>query len=690
MFLKIGTTPQLAQVLHNLPLTDLAQTELAGINAAVIADTDAANINQLAESPLPIPVFILGQQAPPSLPGAILLPAITDAAIAQIKAAALQYEQRQIPPYVADLLDFAQADPTTFATPGHHAGHYDELAPAGWLLKQAYGQTFFSSDTSDVVTALGDMLTHGGTPLTAEQAAAKLWHADKTYFVTNGTTGSNNIVASAILQPGDLVLFDRNNHKSVYNGALVMNGAIPVYLDTLRSDLGLIGPIDLKDGTEEKLRNYLRTFAPKQADQPRPFRLAALELETFDGIVPDVKMLLDRFGKLVDYMLFDAAWGGYEPFIPAMRPMDPLQLPLGPDDPGIIVTQSVHKQQSGFAQTSQIHKKDSHLKGQARYVSHAQFNHAYLKHVTTSYSYPLYASLAANVALNEGTVGQKIWRQALADSLAFRRALDDTQLFRAYNSPELITAETDTAYTDPQAWALAPQAKWHGIPDLLPGQAYLDPGKVTVVLPHDRQLGVSGWVVDRYLLDHNIVPEKADFNSLLFLVTPGSRMTDWRRLLDVLKQFETDFFNDKTVAETLPKLVAETGDRYAHMTLRELCQQLSDFFKDEQLVTRQRWLFQNSNNRDQVMSAAQADTLFATGRYETVPLTQSAGRVAVEGALPYPPGIFVVVPGETWTLPAIDYFRSLFAGIARFPGFTPEIQGVFADDDGDAMVHVAK
>ena len=90
------------------------------------------------------------------------------------------------------------------------------------------------------------------------------------------------------------------------------------------------------------------------------------------------------------------------------------------------------------------------------------------------------------------------------------------------------------------------------------------------------------------------------------------------------------------------------------------------------------------------MSAAQADTLFATGRYETVPLTQSAGRVAVEGALPYPPGIFVVVPGETWTLPAIDYFRSLFAGIARFPGFTPEIQGVFADDDGDAMVHVAK
>lgn len=366
MFLKIGTTPSLAQALHTLPLTDIAQTELAGISAAVVQDTDAAALKRLAASPLPVPVFILGQQAPPTLPEAVTLADMTPAAVKQIEAAARQYEQAQIPPYIADLLKFAQADPTTFATPGHHAGHYDELAPAGYLLKQAYGQTFFSSDTSDVVTALGDMLTHGGTPLTAEQAAAKLWHADKTYFVTNGTTGSNNIVASALLQPGDLVLFDRNNHKSVYNGALVMNGAIPVYLDTLRSDLGLIGPVDLKDVTEERLRNYIRTFAPKQAERARPFRLAALELETFDGIVPDVRLLLQRFGKLVDYMLFDAAWGGYEPFIPAMQPMDPLQLPLGPDDPGIIVTQSVHKQQSGFGQTSQIHKKDSHIKGQAR------------------------------------------------------------------------------------------------------------------------------------------------------------------------------------------------------------------------------------------------------------------------------------------------------------------------------------
>ncbi len=66
------------------------------------------------------------------------------------------------PGFLRDLLAYAAADPTSFATPGHHSGHYDELAPAGYLLHQAYGETFFASDTSDVVTALGDMLTRGG------------------------------------------------------------------------------------------------------------------------------------------------------------------------------------------------------------------------------------------------------------------------------------------------------------------------------------------------------------------------------------------------------------------------------------------------------------------------------------------------------------------------------------------------
>ncbi|KRO18558.1 Orn/Lys/Arg family decarboxylase [Lacticaseibacillus saniviri] len=687
MPLKIGLGPGISLPFTLENTTHISENTLGSLGAAIIEATDTTTFNQLDQSGLPLPTFVMGDN---HLTSQHLLLHSTPLTAATVETALEAYTEQQVPAFIRDLLAFSEADPTSFATPGHHAGHYDDLGPAGYLFRQAYNQTFFSSDTSDVVTALGDMLTHGGTPLDAEQAAAKLYGADKTYFVTNGTTGSNNIVASALLQPGDLVLFDRNNHKSLYNGALVMNDATPVYLDTLRTDRGLIGPVDLNGVTSASLRQAVAQIDPAKAKQKRPFRLAVLELETFDGLVPDVRRLLDTFGALCDYVLFDAAWGGYEHFLPAMAPMDPLHLELTSDDPGIIVTQSVHKQQSGFAQTSQIHKKDAHLKGQDRYVSHAQFNHAYLKHVTTSYSYPVYASLAVNVALNSGARGQKIWRDALTASLAFRRALAETKLFSAFNDPELLQTSDETLIQSAQTWQLKPDSNWLKLPGIQSQQAYLDPFKVTVMLPTDKALGVSGWLVDRYLLDHGIVPEKADPNSLLFLVTPGSNQTDWQQLLTVLKQFEADFLNNVSVAAALPQLVAETGSRYANMTLRELGQALSDFFIDRHLVTRQRALFQNSNARPKTVRAAQADAAFMKGDYETVPLKQALGRTAVEGALPYPPGIFVVVPGEIWEQAAIDYFDTLFAAVSQFPGFTPEIQGVFTDDAGRPVVHVLK
>ena len=691
LLLQIGTTPTLASKLNLPQQVVITDQPIAAFNAIIISATDVTIQQKINASHLPVPTFVIGQLDHNEINWQELTLSnnqLSSTDRATILAAAEKYEQAQVPDFLRDLLDFSHRNPTSFATPGHHAGEYDELAPAGYLFKQAYGQTFFSSDTSDVVTELGDMLTHGGTPLTAEQAAAKIWHADKTYFVTNGTTGSNNICASALLSPGDLVLFDRNNHKSLYNGALVLNGAIPIYLDTLRNDLGLIGPVSLQGITEENLRQWIAKVAPEKAHVARPFRLAVMELETFDGLVPDVKMLLDQFGRLTDYMLFDAAWGGYEPFSPLTKAMDPIQLPLTADDPGILVTQSVHKQQSGLAQTSQIHKKDAHLKGQARYVSHAQFNHAYLKHVTTSYSYPVYASLAVNVALNQGEFGQKIWQDALVASLQFRQEVQPLQLFDTFNSPELLQHSLQEMTHDPKLWELTPNAKWHSFPDLLSQQAYLDPFKVTVTLPKTHDRGICGWVVDRYLLDPGIVPEKADPNSLLFLVTPGSNQQDWHQLFEVLQQFEADYFANKKVSEVLPKLITETGGRYQNTTLPELCQEISDFFVDHDLVANQRALFTGSRDRQTKLTPAEADLAFIKGHYQAISLNDCIGRVAVEGALPYPPGIFVVVPGEVWHETAVQYFQTLFTAIKKFPGFTPEIQGVSTDKNGEPVVHV--
>lgn len=91
---------------------------------------------------------------------------------------------------------------------------------------------------------MGDLLIHEGAPCAAQQAAAKVYHADKTYFVLNGTSASNKVVLNALLAPDDLVLFDRNNHKSCHHGALLQAGATPIYLETARNGYGFIGGID--------------------------------------------------------------------------------------------------------------------------------------------------------------------------------------------------------------------------------------------------------------------------------------------------------------------------------------------------------------------------------------------------------------------------------------------------------------
>ncbi|GAJ27153.1 ornithine decarboxylase [Liquorilactobacillus sucicola DSM 21376 = JCM 15457] len=156
----------------------------------------------------------------------------------KIKEKAQAYITKNVPPFLTDLIAFANDRPVSFTTPGHHNGQYYEKHPAGVVFNRFFGENMLYADTSDTVAELGDTMTHAGTPLAAEKRAAAVYNADKAYFCTNGTTSANTICASAVLTPDDLVLFDRNNHKSLYNSALVMNGAKPVYIPTDRNALG--------------------------------------------------------------------------------------------------------------------------------------------------------------------------------------------------------------------------------------------------------------------------------------------------------------------------------------------------------------------------------------------------------------------------------------------------------------------
>ncbi|ALJ23749.1 ornithine decarboxylase [Lactobacillus gallinarum] len=614
----------------------------------------------------------------------------------EIADLAKNYEQKMVPGFLTDLINFAQAKPISFTTPGHHNGQYYDKHPAGVVFNKFFGKNLMFADTSDTVPQLGDTMTHAGTPLDAEKLAAKTYHADKVYFCTNGTTSANSICASALLSEGNLVLFDRNNHKSLYNSALVMSGAKPVYIPTDRNTLGLIGEMDPDFLTEDKIRAEVAKVDPKKAKAKRPFRLAIVQAETYDGIFYDAKWIVDRIGKLCDYILFDCAWGGFEEFVPIMRHLSPLLLSLGPDDPGILVTQSLHKQQAGMAQASQILKKDSHIKGQKRYVDHKHFNHAYLKFVTSSYAYPLYASLTVNSYVTAGEGNKKWWAETLCMGIEWRKKLlKQSKLFKPLVPDNFAEIPTADLMDDAKYWNMSKNDDWHGFRKMGNGEAMIDPLKITVRTPgidvknaKYEKTGIPGAVVAEFLMENHIIRAKNDLNSLLFLLTPGDSQEELDTLLNAFLKFEQYYDEDSLVKDVLPVLYQEYPERYHGYTLKQLCQEMHEYYKENKTFVLQQKLFVKPNMQNYQMTPAEADQLFKKDQTELVDLEDVVGRTAAEGALPYPPGVFIVAPGEKWGEIDQKYFEVLAHAIEKFPGFVPEIQGVYLEPQKDGNIKV--
>lgn len=614
----------------------------------------------------------------------------------EVDQLATSYRDEMVPGFLTDLVNFAEDKPISFTTPGHHNGLYYEKHPAGVVFDRFFGTNLMTADTSDTVPELGDTMTHDGTPLTAEQKSAQTYNADKVYFCTNGTTSANSICASAVLTEGDLVLYDRNNHKSLYNSALVMTGAKPVYIPTDRNALGLIGEMDPASLDEDKLRAEIAKVDPEKAKAKRPFRMAIIQSETYDGLFYDAHWLIKKIGKLCDYILFDCAWGGFEQFIPIMKHLSPLNYDLGPDDPGILVTQSLHKQQAGMGQASQILKKDSHIKGQKRYVDHKHFNHAYLKFVTSSYSYPLYASLTVNSYLTAGKANVEWWDKILRLGIEWRKELlAKSKLFKPLVPDNFAEISTYDLATNEKYWNFTAEDNWHGFNKIADGEAMLDPLKITVVTPgidirnsKYEETGIPGPVVGEFLMEKRIIRAKQDLNSLLFLLTPGDTKKELDILLDAFLEFEKFYNEDAPLTEVLPKLSKQYPERYKGYTLKQLCQEMHDYYRKNKTFTLQKELFAKKDMQNYTMTPHKADTLFMRNESELVDLENVDGRIAAEGALPYPPGVFIVAPGEKWSEIDRAYFEDLVGAIERFPGFVPEIQGVYWDQKPNGKIRV--
>lgn len=620
--------------------------------------------------------------------------------VRQIEAAAKAYEEKVLPPFFKKLADYVEQGYAQFDCPGHQGGAFFRKHPAGRAFYDFFGENLFRADLCNADVAMGDLLIHEGPALAAQKHAARVYNADKTYFVLNGTSTSNKVVLNAVLTPGDIVLFDRNNHKSIDHGALVMAGATPVYLETERNAFGSIGGIPEHCFHEDYIRQLVAEKDPEKAEAERPVRLAVIQLGTYDGCIYNARQVVDKIGHLCDYIFFDSAWVGYEQFIPMMKDCSPLLLDLGPEDPGIFVSQSVHKQQAGFSQTSQIHKKDSHIKGQARYVSHKQFNNAFMMHASTSPFYPLFAALDVNAKMQEGEAGRKLWADAVKLTIETRKqVLRSCHYIRPLVPPVVHgkkweDGDTEEMANDLSYWAFEPGAKWHGFDGYGKGQYFIDPMKLQFVtagidVEHGgyEKFGIPGNILCGYLRENGIIPEKNDLNDILFLMTPAETEAKMDDLVAKLIRFEQLIDEDAPMRGVLPSVYKANEEKYRGYTIRRLCQEMHDFYKDRGVSTLQKKLFLREYFPAYAMNPQQAQYEFMRSHGELVDLEQAEGRIALEGALPYPPGVLCVHPGERWSSTAVTYFLDLVEGINQLPGFAPEIQGVYVEMAPDGRKH---
>ena len=704
--LKIAYSPKVEQYFStNRELVEITKTDFTDVAAIVLTSGDVGEyLERIQATNFGIPVFVVQteeEQVDPKFYDAIYhIQDLNGYDIKlysrQIETAAKLYEEKMLPPFFKILSEYVEMGNIAFDCPGHQGGQYYRKHPAGRFLYDFYGENIFRSDICNADVKLGDLLIHEGAACDAQKYAAQVFNADKTYFVLNGTSSSNKVALNAVLAPGDLVLFDRNNHKSNHHGALIQAGATPIYLETARNPFGFIGGIDSHCFEEDYLKSLIKEVAPEKLNQKRPFRLAVIQLGTYDGTIYNARQVVDKIGHLCDYILFDSAWVGYEQFIPMMKDCSPLLLELNENDPGILVTQSVHKQQAGFSQTSQIHKKDKHIKGQDRYVNHKRFNNAFMLHASTSPFYPLFAALDVNAKIQGSEAGRRLWHECVKVGIEARKlVLNHCELIRPF-IPTTIKGkkwqdyDTEEIATNLEFFKFHPTDTWHKFEGYADEQYFVDPCKFLLTTPgisletgEYEKFGVPATILANYLRENGIIPEKCDLNSILFLLTPAETLTKMQTLVAQIALFEKHIKQDSLLKDVLPTVYKNNEDRYKGYTIRQLCQEMHDLYVSRNVKQLQKDLFRKATLPEYALNPHDANIEFVRNKVELVPLTDIVGRVAAEGALPYPPGVLCVVPGERWSPTAQKYFLALEEGINTLPGFAPEIQGVYLQKDPD-------
>ncbi len=323
------------------------------------------------------------------------------------------------PPFFRALVNYANDGSYSWHCPGHSGGVAFLKSPIGQMFHQFFGENMLRADVCNAVEELGQLLDHTGPVAKSERNAARIFNADHCYFVTNGTSTSNKMVWHSTVAPGDIVVVDRNCHKSILH-SIIMCGAIPVFLMPTRNHLGIIGPIPLEEFTPEIIARKIEAnpFA-REAVNKKP-RILTITQSTYDGVVYNVETLREMLDGKIDTLHFDEAWLPHATFHDFYKNMHA----IGKDRPRakesmIFSTQSTHKLLAGLSQASQVLVRES----ESVKLDQDAFNEAYLMHTSTSPQYSIIASCDVAAAMMEAPGGTALVEESILEALDFRRAM---------------------------------------------------------------------------------------------------------------------------------------------------------------------------------------------------------------------------------------------------------------------------
>jgi arginine decarboxylase len=610
----------------------------------------------------------------------------------QVMRAAEDYLENLLPPFFKALARHAERSAYSWHTPGHAGGVGFTKAAAGFALHEFFGENTLRSDLSVSVPELGSLLDHTGPVKEAEQYAARVFGADHTYFVTNGTSTANKVVWHSMAGRDDLVIVDRNCHKSLLH-SLIMTGATPIYFLPSRNDYGIIGPIGLDQFTPQAIRKKVAA-SPIARDAKGKVRIAVVTNSTYDGLCYNAELIKSTVGNGVDALHFDEAWYAYAAFHEFYAGRHGMGVPRGyprSKHPIVFATHSTHKLLAAFSQASMIHIQES----ESQKIDTTRFNDAFMMHGSTSPHYGIIASLDVSSAMMEGASGRSIVAETHDEAMRFRRALASVGRslksadwwFRVWQPDKLkLDAAPKTA-----DWVLDPKASWHGFPALADDYIMLDPIKVTLLTPGIEKgaklgkTGIPAAVVTKYLWERGLVVEKTGLYSFLILFSLGITRGKWSTMVDALYDFKTDYDRNAPLAKTLPSIAAAGGRAYAGWGLRDLCQALHESYRTNDTAHAMNAMY--TELPEPAMKPADAYDHLVHGRVEPVPIEKLKSRVAAVMLVPYPPGIPLIMPGERFkTASIIEYLKYARDADEHFPGFESDIHGLrFEYQDGEKI-----